>query len=532
MSLPGAVSQRLRRRRRDWRTELPPKAQTRVNHVDQRDLQGNVLCGYGDDFARGVHLFVSLHRGKAEQVRARRLLRELAEQVTNAVPWADGHKPSWTLNVALSHAGLKKLGLPAPVLDSFPPEFEQGMSKRRGALGDGPEKWQDELETEADVLLTVMARTRGELGRREAELKRRLEDSECVADSIHREPVGLLVHPLRDIVYAREHFGFTDGFSQPAIRGNAGPTQRDGMGTPWILGRWRNVRPGEFVLGYRGEDGVLPKAPAEPFGRSGSFLVLRKMQQHVARFHDYLRDKAEAEVDEAGGGEDGRADAVRREALSLGARIVGRWQDGRSLVVSQNPNSATVDHRETAFLQNINKFRYSQDSDGYRCPLGSHVRRANPRDDLGRAFKWHGKLTKRHRIIRRGMPYPDLSEDAQADESSGDERGLMFVCYQASIERQFELIQGKWLNDGDAFWLGAEKDFLTIPAPAAEQTLADGGPPSNGADPLGHDRMTIQDPERPRFLAPHPSFVQIRGGGYYLTPGLSALRELGSAYWL
>jgi len=261
-----------------------------------------------------------------------------------------------------------------------------------------------------------------------------------VDSDIHREPVGLLTHPVSDIVYAREHFGFADGFSQPAIRGNAGPTQRNGMGTPWILGRWRNVRPGEFVLGYRGEDGVLPKAPAEPFARSGSFMVLRKMQQNVARFHDYLREKAEAEVDEAGTGTNGRAEAVQLEALSLGARIVGRWQDGRSLVVSHDPDSEKVDHRERAFTHDINKFRYSQDSDGYGCPLGAHVRRANPRDDLGRAFKWHGKLTKRHRIIRRGMPYPDLSEDAQADETSGDDRGLMFVCYQASIERQFELI--------------------------------------------------------------------------------------------
>jgi deferrochelatase/peroxidase EfeB len=155
------------------------------------------------------------------------------------------------------------------------------------------------------------------------------------------------------------------------------------------------------------------------------------------------------------------------------------------------------------------------------------VRRANPRDDLGRRFKWHGKLTKRHRIIRRGVPYPDLHKDEQQELREGEERGLMFVCYQASIERQFELIQGRWLNDGDAFWLGAEKDFLTIPAPGPEDRLL-----GNGSEPFGGDRMTIQDDRHPRFLSPHPSFVRIRGGGYYFTPGLSALRALGSAYWL
>ena len=67
----------------------------------------------------------------------------------------------------------------------------------------------------------------------------------------------------------------------------------------------------------------------------------------------------------------------------------------------------------------------------------------------------------------------------------------MFVCYQASIERQFELIQSKWLNDGDAFWLGAEKDFLTIPAPDPEQALTEGSanraPRARPDDPPGQE---------------------------------------------
>ena len=103
----------------------------------------------------------------------------------------------------------------------------------------------------------------------------------------------------------------------------------------------------------------------------------------------------------------------------------------------------------------------------------------------------------------------------------------MFVCYQASIERQFELIQGRWLDNGDAFWLGAERDFLTIPTPGPAHDRAE-----NGDQPYGHGRMTLQDEKRPRFLGQHPSFVKIRGGGYYFTPGISALRALANAYWL
>ena len=36
----------------------------------------------------------------------------------------------------------------------------------------------------------------------------------------------------------------------------------------------------------------------------------------------------------------------------------------------------------------------------------------------------------------------------------------MFVCFNASIWRQFETIQTLWIDDGDPFGLGADKDFL------------------------------------------------------------------------
>ena len=76
------------------------------------------------------------------------------------------------------------------------------------------------------------------------------------------------------------------------------------------------------------------------------------------------------------------------------------------------------------------------------------MRRTNPRDALG----WEGRLTARHRILRRGMPYgPPLPDGADDD---GEERGLLFVCLQASIARQFEIVQTQWCNDGNAFGLG------------------------------------------------------------------------------
>ena len=78
----------------------------------------------------------------------------------------------------------------------------------------------------------------------------------------------------------------------------------------------------------------------------------------------------------------------------------------------------------------------------------------------------------------------------------------MFVCHQASIARQFEVIQGQWLNDGDAFWLGIEPDVLTVAGELRQR----------------HRRSRRC---RPTFL-PKPRTVRHHaGGGYFFTPGIS-----------
>ena len=136
-----------------------------------------------------------------------------------------------------------------------------------------------------------------------------------------------------------------------------------------------------------------------------------------------------------------------------------------------------------------------------RCPLGAHIRRTNPRDALG----FDGLLSFRHRIIRRGMPYgaPLASEAAEDDHV---DRGLIFVCFNASISRQFEGIQAQWLNDGNVFHLGHDSDFLM-------------------GDPHGTGKMTVEgDP--PFFLGPQGPFVTTRGGEYLFVPGMGALRAL------
>ena len=142
-----------------------------------------------------------------------------------------------------------------------------------------------------------------------------------------------------------------------------------------------------------------------------------------------------------------------------------------------------------------NDFRYEDDAYGFGCPLGAHVRRANPRD----ALPGGAERTMRHRIIRRGMPYGD----------KGEQEGLAFICFSASIENGFEFIQREWLNRGDAFGLGSQPDFLLQQHDPADGKL-------KGKLVIQGARQIVLDP-------PDEPFVRVRGCEYLFVPSRSAL---------
>jgi hypothetical protein len=193
-------------------------------------------------------------------------------------------------------------------------------------------------------------------------------------------------------------------------------------------------------------------------------------------------------------------------AQRVAAKLVGRWPDGTPVAVRPDaPDPDLAGSRETA-----NAFDFRDDALGLACPRGAHVRRMNPRG----ALPFDGKLVNRHRIIRRGLPYgPELPPGAPED---GVERGLIFACYQVDIERQFEFIQANWINDGNVFGLGGDRDPITGTAPAASEA---------GDHRLR--KMTI--PGRPPFfVSPLPDVVTVRGGEYFLVPGIDGLRHLAT----
>jgi len=437
------------------------------------DIQGNVLRGY--TYPCAAYLFLRID----DVAKARELMKRMLPVVASAEEWTDG-PPDTALHVAFTYAGLAAIGLPEEMLASFPQAFREGMAARAERLGDrgpsAPEHWEPGLGTgEAHVLVTVYA-VDGE----------KLEAARMALKTVGAEGAVTVINEQRAMALdgGEDHFGFFDGIAQPAVDGG-GVAGRPGDGQPTRSG-WRDVAAGEFLLGHRDEDGGLPEAPMAPFDKNGTYMVYRKLHMDVAAFRRCVAEHGEKYP---GGPE------------KLAAKVVGRWKDGTPLSLSPDAPDPAL----SSDTQRINDFKYADDPAGMKCPLGAHIRRANPRDSEG---FFDGKLSDRHRIIRRGRPYgPRLAEGAMEDD--GVERGLVFVCFQSDIWRQFETIQALWVDDGDPFGLGADKDFLI------------GEPGDNGH--VG--KMTI--PGSPPFIVrPQPRFVTLRGGEYLIRPSISALRWL------
>ncbi|MGY1640545.1 Dyp-type peroxidase [Geodermatophilus sp. SYSU D00703] len=456
--------------------------------LDLGDVQGNILNGYG--FGHAVHLL--LHADTAEA--ARQCLRQVRGRVTTAARWPQGRRPDATLNVAITHCGFKRLGLRPALLLRFPEAFRVSTRARAAELGDvgpsAPAQWERHLGTgHVHLVLTVCTQ----------EWDRLTQERDRLAEEVEAVPgLGVAdVQETHELRHRREHFGYADGFSQPDIEGVDRPSSHrapwdSGIGTPRPDGGWDPVALGEFLLGHPDEDGQVDDEPHPDLVRNGTYVVYRKLEQDVPLFRQLL------------------AEAAERTGLSpelVAAKVMGRWRDGTPLATHPNRTPAD-DLGDVADDQPANDFRYlPHDRNGSVCPLGAHIRRANPRDalDFGGALRAGGALTARHRIIRRGMPY---GEPYDPDAPDDGDRGLLFICYNADIARQFETVQAHWCNDGDTFGLGDDRDWFV------------GGAGGSG-------KMTIPaDDGRPRFVAVRPDLVRTRGTEYLFAPGMGALRAL------
>jgi Dyp-type peroxidase family len=430
------------------------------------DIQSGVLRPRPTPYA-ATYLLLHIDDRKA----GREMLRRVSRVITSAANPVSPEANVW-VSIAFSFQGLKALGVPQDSLDSFPPEFQQGMAARAQELGDvgesSPANWEKPLGSpEVHVVLAGLA---PDATRLEASVER--------ARKALREIPGVKLLYKQDsfvLPTEREHFGFKDGISHPAV---------EGSGIPGSNPQERPLKAGEFVLGYPDEGGSLPVMPSpEVLGRNGTYVVFRKLHQRVAAFRQYLR---------------ANSSSPEAEEL-LAAKFIGRWRSGCPLALSperDDPALGGDSRRNNDFLY------HADDPMGLKTPRGSHIRRMNFRDS-------HeiGEVTF-HRMIRRGTAYgPPLPEGVLEDD--GADRGLIFSFVGAQLKRQFEFVQTEWVNRGMFIGASAETDPLCGP--------------HNGSG-------TFTIPQSPirRRLQGLPQFVVTRGGEYCFMPGLRALSWLAN----
>jgi Dyp-type peroxidase family len=454
-----------------------------VSKLDATDIQGFTLRGYTYPFAR--YLFLRI----IEARKAQHCIGRYIAYVTTGERW-DAGKPETTVNVAFTFKGLVALGLPEASLLSFPVEFAQGMKARAAILSDtgrnAPHHWDAMWHAGVHAWIGVYAQSTQALEKQCADLQAVMQVTGGAAVIGVQDAAAL---QIAGKVSTKEHFGYTDGFGNPDYLGVERDTQ-PGQGKLNSDGTWEPLATGELLLGYADEAGELPVAPIPHLlANNGTFMVYRKLHQNVATFRRYLQEKSELY---SGGKE------------KLAAKFVGRWRDGTPLELSPDQQSPAIVADKN---QNVN-IKYGNDTAGVRCPIGAHIRRANPRD----AFGFNGKLINRRRISRRGMVYgPYVPEDQEARDDA--EHGVVFMVLNASIFRQFEFVQQQWMEYGNDARQGNDQDFLLGNHERGGKLMIQG----------------TDDPKNPPFLCGGlPHFVELRGGDYFFIPSITALRMIAT----
>lgn len=395
----------------------------------------------------------------------------------------------------------------------------------------------------------------------------------------------------------REPFGFKDGISNPWIEGTRYSWRRGGQKGPelsindtqivkessrdpsktrvFCLDNDPVIKAGEFVLGYENEgydaenNGQYPQTPLvwetddprakdylrnfddsdrprelagiRDLGRNGSYLVYRKLEEDVTQFWKYITDYVNRRY--------GKDDPV--EIKRIAAKFVGRWPNGVPLTKSPDDDGQALAEKAAEEHNNsyLNDFGYiPHDAAGMACPVGSHIRRSNPRDSLfddkdAEDPRDRYRNARRHRIMRRATSFGQLPEHATDPNFFEDGRipdyrtlnlptpvGIHFFGVNTNIAQQFEFIQQGWCNNAKFNGLDNNKD------PVMGDNIGEGSVSSaklaedyveDLARQLPSHMVIPRHPvrERVEFL---PRFVQVRGGAYFFLPSVAALRYLAA----
>jgi Dyp-type peroxidase family len=444
-----------------------------------RKIQGNILRSHGRN--RLVLLVLSIEEGASvPKVRAalggfaKKHVTSGADQLQQTVEYRDAvaRKPSIATDVSgtlppeasklfgslfLTASGYERLKFSTAGFRDA--SFVKGM-KRSGPerLGDPePSDWEAAYQRPVHAMLLLAGDDTAELESAAATVT---GDFEAVKVEVTREDGDV---PRNGANQLEDPFGFAHGLSQPLffeedLKKSAVLAASVPAGSQWNPGAGPSL--------------VLVQDPLESDDADalGSFLVFRKLAMDTAGFAK--------RVGKLAGLLQNPPDSERAAAL-----VVGRYKDGRPLVAEPSQGQPPV---------NPTTFTYGGDQLGRMCPLQSHVRKSNPRvssDD-----------DREHRIARRGVNYRD-----------SEQQGMLFMCYQAKIWRQFEFIQRRWMNDPAFPGAGVGRDPV----------VGAGAPLRSAQWPRWPVSVEAGDV---RFN--FGGYVRLRGGEYFFAPSTKFLAKL------
>lgn len=454
-----------------------------VATLELADIQGNILRGYRIANVRHFALTFGTTEG------AQSLLGLLssgngdqAPQVTPATVWDE--PPDYCLNIGLTADGLRMLGLSKAIMALFPAAFLRGPTFSAAALGDtgeaAPEHWVlgGPNNPAVHALLSLYTEKTGQQDQLTAWLTSLF--------SKHDVQVALQ-HDGKAFPGDKIHFGYRDGISQPHVEGSPAKEIPDMQPV---------CKTGEFLLGkdYVNQFGGnfaadIPRQLAD----NGSYAAFRILKQDVFAFERFIRSAGAK---------------YNMDPELVAAKMAGRWRSGTPLVKAPEADRVLPDDALNSFdyAPTDERPEYFDDAAGFRCPIGSHMRRMNPRSALVM-----GKPHTR-RIIRRNFPYgPELEDNALPDDI---ERGLIgfFVC--GDLEMQFEFLQKIWAN----------LDIATTGIRGTRDPLI-GAQPEEG----GQFVIRTKDRSDPVIFDEVPRLVITRGSVYCFLPSISALKFLAQS---
>jgi Dyp-type peroxidase family len=474
--------------------------------LDLNEIQGDLLVG----MQKNAELFLFFKIADAGRFKAMareylvgllthgqtvQLRERMVEARRRGGGSGGGHMPWLGMNLGFTKDGLTQLlGANRPRMD---PAFERGADDPAtiAALNDPtPSQWVSGFRSDrVDGVFLIAGPNKAFVTSHSHSLRGRLGTA---IKTVYSE-IGTL-RPGRE--KRHEHFGFLDGISQPGIRGLT-PVSRPSAAPEQGLPGQDLIWAGEFVLGYPTQDprdpikpGPIAPLPA-PWAKNGSYMVFRRLEQRVPEFRAFVA-----------------AQAARRGMYPelLAARMVGRWKSGAPLELAplrDNPALGADPKRN-------NDFEFGDDPFQRKCPYAAHIRKVDPRDDTGNEAE-----VQRHRIIRASIPFGPEVEPGET--TTRHSRGLIFVCYQTSIERQFEFIQRQYSNNPD--FVGGK-------------TRPEGGSVRPGFDPIigqapGGSAREMDEPfpnypagnRRTTLEMPH-QFVVLTAAAYFFVPSITALR--------